>query len=51
MSFVSQVIAVDEVFHPDTFPYDVVLNSVLVSIVYYKKGIERLSENCLSIQG
>lgn len=37
MSFVSQVIAADEVFHLDTFPYDVVLNSALVSSLQQKK--------------
>jgi len=51
MSFVSQVIAVDEVFHPETLPYDVLLNCALVSRVYNKKEMERLNENCVSIQG
>lgn len=51
MSFVSQVIAVDEVFHPEPLPYDVLLNSALVSLVYNKKEMERLNENCVSIQG
>lgn len=51
MSFVSQVIAVDEVFHPEPLPYDVLLNCALVSRVYNKKEMERLNENCVSIQG